>query len=232
MKTAHGSAIHCASRRAVLGKRRRQAGIALAGDRGIGTIADDAALQEEGAECEDQQQDGERRRAAIVELRADDGKVDLGRQHAVVAAQHDRIAEIGNALDEADEERVGESGPHQRQRHRGESRPRIGAQRLRGLFERRADAFDDADQHQEGDRREGEELGQEHALEAIDPASRGHAHRPFEQLVDQARAAEHQDQRQADHEGRRDDRQHGQHAQRPLEAKAGARGDQGEGEPQ
>ena len=49
---------------------------------------------------------------------------------------------------------------------------RLGAQGLRRLLHRRADAFDDADQHQEGDRGEGERLGDEQAGEAIDPAGR------------------------------------------------------------
>ena len=52
---------------------------------------------------------------------------------------------------------------------------RLARKRLRGLLHRRADAFDDADQHQEGDRREGEHLGDQQAGQAIDPARRLHA---------------------------------------------------------
>jgi hypothetical protein len=44
-----------------------------------------------------------------------------------------------------------------------EGLPAVGAQRLRGFLHRRADAFDDADQHQEGDRREGQQLRDQHA---------------------------------------------------------------------
>ncbi len=221
-------------RRAARGlrQRRRQAGIALAGDGGVGAAADDLALQEERAERQHQQQDGKRGGPSVVELRADHREIDLGRQHAVVAAQHDGIAEVGDAFDEADQEGVGEAGPHQRQRHGGEGRPRIGAQGLRGFLEGGAHTLDDADQHQERHRREGEELGQEDAAEAVDPARRRHAHRPFEELVDQARTAEHQDQRQADDERRRDDGQDGQHAQRLLETERGPRDDQRESEPQ
>ena len=51
----------------------------------------------------------EHRRAALVVLRADDGEEDLGRQHVEVAAEHQRIAEVGEALDEAEQERVGEA---------------------------------------------------------------------------------------------------------------------------
>ena len=40
-----------------LGQRRRQAGIALAGDGGVGAAADDLALDEEGGQCEGEQQD-------------------------------------------------------------------------------------------------------------------------------------------------------------------------------
>ena len=79
---------------------------------------------------------------------------------------------------------------------------------------------------------EGEELRQEHALEAVDPARRLDSHRPVEELVHEAGAAEDQDQRQPDDEGRRHDRQHRQHAQRLLKTERGTGDDQGEGEPQ
>ncbi len=92
-----------------VGQRRRQARIALAGQRRVDLAAEHAPLHEERAEREQQQQDAERRRASLVELRADDREEDLGRQHAEVAAEHDRVAEVGDRLDEADQERVREA---------------------------------------------------------------------------------------------------------------------------
>ena len=61
-------------------------------------------------------------------------------------------------------------GPHQRQVTVRKVVQRLGAQRLRRLLQRRADALHDADQHQEGDRREGQQLREEHARQAVDPA--------------------------------------------------------------
>jgi hypothetical protein len=43
-------------------------------------------------------------------LRAGNGEEDLRRQHVEVAGEHDRVAEVGEALDEAQQERVGERG--------------------------------------------------------------------------------------------------------------------------
>ena len=127
------------------------------------------------------------RRLRLVVLRADDGEEDLRRQHVEIAAEHQRIAEIGHALDEAEQEGVGEAGPHQRQRHRPEGLPAVGAQRLRGFLHRRADAFDDADQHQEGDRREGEHLRDQQPGQAVDPARRLHVEQSGECLGHRAR---------------------------------------------
>ena len=107
----------------------------------------------------------------------------------------------------------------------------LSARRVRAAsLHRGADALDHADQDQEGDRREGQGLGEPDPGQAIDPARGGDVEGPVHELGDRARAAEQQDQGQADHEGRRDDRQHRQDPQGPLQAKAGARGDQGEGQ--
>ena len=151
------------------------AGVALAGHGRVGLLAEPEALRVEGAEREDQQHQRQDRRLRLVVLRADDGEEDLRRQHVEIAAEHQRIAEIGHAFDEAEQEGVGEARPHQRQRHGPEGLPAVGAQRLRGLLHRRADALDDADQHQEGDRREGEHLRDQQAGQAVDPARRLHA---------------------------------------------------------
>ena len=70
-------------------------------------------------------------------------------------------------------------GPHQRQRDVDERAPAVGAQRLRGFLQRRRHALDDADQHEERDRREREHLRDEHALHAVDPARRLDARTPI-----------------------------------------------------
>ena len=72
------------------------AGVALAGDGGVGLAAEPEALRVEGAEREEQQHDGEDRRLRLVVLRADDGEEDLGREHVEIAAEHQRIAEVGH----------------------------------------------------------------------------------------------------------------------------------------
>ena len=105
-------------------------------------------------------------------------------------------------------------------------RQRSGAQRLRRLLQRRRHALDDADQHEEGDRREREDLRDENALHAVDPARRLDAERPLEELVDESGASEEQDQPEADHERRRDDRQHRQARAALLYAEARAGDDQ------
>ena len=57
-------------------------------------------------------------------------------EHAEIATEEDRIAEVGDRFDEADQEGVRQAGSHERQRHGRERRPAIGAQRLRRLLER------------------------------------------------------------------------------------------------
>jgi hypothetical protein len=88
----------------------------------------------------------------------------------VVAAKHEGVAEIGEALDKAEQERVGEAGTHQGERHGGERVPVAGAQGLGGLLHRRADTFHHADQDEERDGGEREHLGEPDPRQAIDPA--------------------------------------------------------------
>src|SRR5206468_5492297 len=125
-----------------------------------------------------------------------------------------------------DQERVRDTRPHQRQRYVDEGPPAIGAQRLRRFFHRRRDAFDDANENEKRNRREREELSEQHALKTVDPARRRDVEGPLEQLIDEARAPEDQDEPEPDDERRRDDREHGQHAQKTLVGKRGAGDDQ------
>ena len=136
-----------------------------------------------------QQHDAERGGPSWIELRADHREEDLGRQHAEVSAEQDGIAEVGDRLDEADEERIGKARIHERQRNVAERPPAIGAQRLRRFLERGRHAFDDAHEHEEGDRREREHLRDEDALHAVDPARRLDPEGPLEELVHDARSA-------------------------------------------
>ena len=66
-------------------------------------------LQPEGAQGKGEQDDREHGGAALVLLRADDGEEDLGRQHLEIAAEHQRVAEVGEAFDEAEQEGIGEA---------------------------------------------------------------------------------------------------------------------------
>ena len=66
---------------------------------------------------------------------------------------------------------------HQRQRDRCERPIARCAQRLRSLFERRADPVDDADEHEIRNRRERERLRKPDARQTVDPARRIDAER-------------------------------------------------------
>ena len=212
------------------GQGQRDAGVALAGDRGVAAPAEPALLRPEGHEREGEQDQGEHGGPPLVVLGADDGKEDLGREHVEVPAQHQRIAEVGEALDEAQEEGVGEARAHQRQGDGGEGGPGIRAQGLRRLLERGADTLDHADQDQERDRRERQHLREPQAGQAVDPAPGLEAREAGPELGHRARAPEQQDDREADHEGRGDDRQDRQHAQEPLRPEAGTGDDQRKGQ--
>ena len=117
-------------------------------------LAQPALLQPERDDREAEQHRRQHRGAARVVLRAGDGEEDLGRQHFVVAGEHDRIAEVGEALDESQQERIGERGPQQRPGHRAKHAPPRRAQRLRRLLQRGAHRGERAVQDHERDRRE------------------------------------------------------------------------------
>ena len=91
-------------------------------------------------------------------------------------------------------------------------------------------ALQHADQDQEGDRREGQHLRDGDAGHAVDPAAARNAEMHRHQIGDDAGAAEQQDQRQADDEGRRDDRQDRQAAQQPFHRQLGAQRNQRQGQ--
>jgi hypothetical protein len=203
-----------------------KARVSLAGDGGVRAPTEPAPLGVEGAEREGKQHDREHRGAAAIVLGPDHRKEDRDREYREIAAEDERIAEVGEALDEAEQECVGEAGPHERERDRGEGTPAIGPQRLGGLLHRRADAFHDPDEDEEGDGGEGEHLREPDAGQPVDPARRHHTEGPFDERGDRAGAAEEEDHGEADHERWRDDGQHGQHAERPLGAELCASHDQ------
>src|SRR4029453_5415208 len=160
------------------------------------------------------EEQGERRRAALVELGAHDREEDLRREHAEAPAEDDGVAEVRDALDEADEEGMGKPRAHQGQRDARERRPGAGREGLRGLLEGRAHTFHHADQHEEGDGGEREGLREPHARQPVDPPRRRHPEAPLEELVDETGAAEEEDEAEADHERRGDDRPHGEEPER------------------
>ena len=66
-------------------------------------------LDEEHHQRKASQDERQRCRAALVVLRADDGKEDVGGQHRVLPAHDDGVAEVSDAFDEADQEGVGQA---------------------------------------------------------------------------------------------------------------------------
>ena len=149
-----------------------------------------------------------------------------------IAADHQRIGEVGHALDEADQEGVGEAGADQRPGDGAERVPRTCPQGLRRFLEARSDSLQHAEQHQHRDRRERQHLRDGDARHAIDPAAARDVEQVADPNGDHAGAAEQQDQREADDEGWRDDRQNGQHPEQRLHPHARAQCHQREGEPE
>ena len=138
----------------------------------------------------------------------------------MTAAQHEGIAEVRHAFDEADEEGVRETRLHQRKRNVPEGPPAVGPQRLRGFLHRGGHAFHDPDQDEERDRREGEDLCDPDTGKPIQPPARLDSEEVRQPNSNKPCAAEQQRQRQADDEGRRDDRQDGEEPQALLESES------------
>ena len=111
---------------------QRDAGVALPGDGGVAAAAEPAPLRPERGQCEGKQNERQHGGSTLVVLRADDGEEDRGREHIEIAAQHQWVAEVGEALDKAEQEGVGEAGPHQRQGYGGERGPGVGPQSEEG----------------------------------------------------------------------------------------------------
>ena len=135
-------------------------------------------------------------------------------------ADHNRVAEVGNAFDETDEKGVGQSRLEQWQSDSEESLLAVGVQDLRGFFKAWCQSLYDTAHDHEGDRREGEQLRDPGAEEAVEPACRRDIESVFEKLVDDPGAPEEQDQAEAHDEWWRDDRQQGDDAKRCLDARS------------
>ncbi len=209
---------------------RRHAAVALAAHRHVGRAAEPALLQPERDEREAEEHGRQDRGAPGVVLRAGHREEDLDGEHLEVARQHDRIAEIREAFDEAQQERIGERRAQQRPRHRAEHASARCAQRLRRLFERRAHRGQRAVQDHERDRREGEHLREREAGQAVEPARPRNAKGLRQPSRHEPRASEQHDQRQRDHERRRNDRQDRHELQQPGIALAAALDDEREHE--
>ena len=206
-----------------LGHMRMHPAVTLARHGGIAFLAQPEPLGIKRTQRETQQNNRQHRRLALIVLRADNGKEDLGAQHIEISAQHQGVAKIGHGFDEPQQESVRQPGPHQRQRHCLEHLPLGRAQGLRRLFHRRADALDHPDQHQERDGRERQRLRDQHPRQPVKPPGRLYPEQVGEEHRHRARQAKQQDQRQTDHKRRRDDRQNRQRPQCAFVAKARSR---------
>ena len=98
----------------------RMAHRAAAADRRVCRARREMLLEEEEQHRGNQQDDRERRALGNVVL-PDDGEVDLRRQDRKVAAQQQRIAEIGERVAEEQHAGAGETRHEQRQAHRGQA---------------------------------------------------------------------------------------------------------------
>ena len=97
---------------------------------------------------------------------ADDREVHAAGEHLEVAAQHDRVAEVGQRLDEQQQEAGRDARQQERQRHRAERAPARGAQVRGRLVERRVERAHQARQADVGDREEAQRHHQRQALAA------------------------------------------------------------------
>ena len=122
------------------------------------------------------------------------------------------------------------AGRKQRPGHGAEHAAARRAQRLRGFLERGADRRQRAVQDHERDRRERQQLRERHARQSVDPARARDAEQRVEPAGDEAGASEQHDERQRDHERRRDDRQDRHQLQHARVALAAALHDQREHE--
>ena len=183
----------------------------LAGDRDDRCPLGVVAVHEVHDQARHEQQDAEHRAAQRVVL-ADDREVHPAREDLEVAAEHDRVAEVGEGLHEQEEEARCEAGEQERQHHRPERVPAGGAQVRRRLVERRIQRPHEAGQADVGDREEREAHHQDHALEAVDVEVE-----PEQVARDDPRAAEEHDRRQRQRERRAHDREQRHDVHEPLE---------------
>ena len=163
----------------------------------------------------------------MVVLGTDNGKENFCREHAELPAHNNGVAEISHALNETDQEGIGQTGLEQRQSHRHKGAMRISAQGLGRLFQRRRNALHHAAHDHEGNGRERKRLRNPHAKPTIEPTRGLDAKSPFQALIDHTCTAKQQNQTKANDERRRDDRQHGQNIEWFVVALASALGHQG-----
>ena len=192
---------------------------ALAGDRHVEAPAHPVALQHEHGERGDEQHERQRRAAAQVE-EAGDLQVRLRRQHRkLVAGEDQRRREVGERRGEQQQERIGEPGDAQRQRHRAEDAPARCAERERHALDVGIDAGDQRPQRQVRDREIGEHLGEQRAGQPVD----GDALEAEQLVGDEAARPEREDHRDRRRERRRDERQQHARVDRGEESPRGSR---------
>ena len=100
--------------RQAAGHQGMNACVALSGNGRVALPAQPGALEIECRKGEEQEYHGEHRRTPLIVLGADDGEENFSGKHVVVPAEHERIAEIGHALDEPQQKRVCQAWTYQR----------------------------------------------------------------------------------------------------------------------
>jgi hypothetical protein len=105
-------------------------------------------------------------------LGTDNGKEDVSRQHRELATDHDRVAKVRHALNEANQEGVGQARLEQRQRDGQKGLQPVRAQCLRRLLQTRCHTLHHTAHDHEGNRREGKQLGNPDPQSTIKPACR------------------------------------------------------------
>ncbi len=141
----------------------------------------------------------------------------------MAATQHHRVTEIRHAFDKGNQECIGKTRRHKRQRHTIKRSPAISTQSLRCFFHWRRNALNNADQNQKGYGRERKHLCDPDTRKAIKPAARFNAKEVGNLFSYHTSATEQQCERQTNDKWWRDDRQHSENTQALLKRKTRTR---------
>ena len=183
----------------------------LAGERG-GSLALKIVLLYGEHRKRDAEKNNRHRRGAGLVVSAGDLEID-GRCERIIGAADDHgVGKVGDGLDERYQKRVAETRQQQRERHAREHLPARSAHVAGGFFERGVNVFQESLEHHVAHGEERQRLHDGDAPEAV--------HAVIVDLQqeagDDAGLAEEHDHRKAEYERRRDDRQHGDHLEKPT----------------